>query len=144
MKMITINIKERTIVKPAEETPRVALWLSNVDIVAANVHYIVPIVYFYRCNGAADGFFKAGALRDALAKILVPYYPLAGRLRLDGAGRLEVDCNAEGVVFVEAETSATVADFGNFAPTLQMRKLVPAVDRSGKVSTCPLLLVQVC
>ena len=141
--MITINVKATTIVKPAEETPRGPLWLSSVDIVRSDVH--VLSAYFYKRNEAAnDGFFEAGALKDALAKILVPYYPMAGRLRLDATGRQEVDCNAEGALFVEAETDAAIADFGDFSPNLEMRKLVPPIDRSGGLSSFPLFLAQVC
>ncbi|POO03026.1 Transferase [Trema orientale] len=136
-----INVRETTMIRPAEETPRDALWLSNMDLMTAEVH--VPTVYFYR-HSEADNFFDAAILKDALGKVLVPFYPLAGRLRIDNTGRLEVDCNAEGVLFVEAETSSVLDELGDFTPTMELRKLVPPVDRSRGVSSFSLLVLQIC
>ena len=135
-----INIKEMTVVKPAEETPRHALWLSNLDLMTTSAH--ITNVYFYRNNGAAN-FFDNAVLKAALAKVLVPFYPLAGRLRCNKDGRLEINCNSEGVRFVVAETCSGVDDLGDFAPTTELRKLTPVIDRSGGISSFPILAVQV-
>ncbi|KAL5574432.1 hypothetical protein UlMin_016131 [Ulmus minor] len=104
-----------------------------------------PSVYFYRrpSGGGAANFFDAAVLKKALSKILVPFYPVAGRLRRDDRGRIEIDCNAEGVLFVEAETDAVIDDFGDFAPTPELKRLIPAVDVSGGISSYPLLVLQV-
>ncbi|KAL0342194.1 UNVERIFIED_CONTAM: Shikimate O-hydroxycinnamoyltransferase [Sesamum calycinum] len=69
--------------------------------------------------------------------------PHGGRLKRDKDGRLEIDCNAEGVLFVEAESDAVVDDFGDFAPTLELRRLIPPVDYSQGISTFPLVVLQV-
>ncbi|XP_076901189.1 benzyl alcohol O-benzoyltransferase-like [Bidens hawaiensis] len=54
----------------------------------------------------------ASVIRDALAKLLVFYYPLAGRV-VEGSGKkLMVDCTGEGVVFIEAEADVTLEQFG--------------------------------
>ncbi|KAI3455220.1 hypothetical protein Pfo_011883 [Paulownia fortunei] len=68
---------------------------------------------------------------------------MAGRLKRDEDGRIAIDCNAEGVLFVEAESDGVVDDFGEFAPTLELRGLIPAVDYSQGISTYPLLVLQV-
>nr|AEM63675.1 hydroxycinnamoyl CoA shikimate/quinate hydroxycinnamoyl transferase [Platycodon grandiflorus] len=135
-----IEVRESTMVKPAEETPIKTLWNSNVDLVVPNFH--TPSVYFYRPNGSAN-FFDAKVLKDALSQILVPFYPMGGRLKRDEDGRIEIDCNGEGVLFVEAETDGVVDDFGDFAPTLELRKLIPSVDYSLEISAIPLLVLQV-
>jgi len=139
-KMI-INVKESTMVQPAEETPQRGLWNSNVDLVVPRFH--TPSVYFYRPTGAPN-FFDAKVLKGALSKALVPFYPMAGRLRRDEDGRIEINCNAEGVLFVEAETTSVIDDFADFAPTLELKQLIPTVDYSGGISTYPLLVLQVC
>ncbi|MBA0636004.1 hypothetical protein Godav_021900, partial [Gossypium davidsonii] len=72
-----ITIKESTIVRPAEGTPKRSLWNSNLDIVMAKYH--LPTIYNYKPNGSSD-FFDTGRLKVALSKILVPFYPIAGRL----------------------------------------------------------------
>lgn len=135
-----VNVKESTMVRPAGETPRWSLWNANVDLVVPRFH--TPSVYFYRPNGAAN-FFDPQVMKEALSKALVPFYPMAGRLKRDEDGRIEIDCNGEGVLFVEAETNSVIDDFGDFAPTLELRQLIPTVDYSGGISTYPLLVLQV-
>ncbi|OAY52675.1 shikimate O-hydroxycinnamoyltransferase [Manihot esculenta] len=134
-----IDVKESTLVKPAEETPRRGLWNANVDLVVPRFH--TPSVYFYRPTGALN-FFDPNVVKEGLSKALVQFYPMAGRLRRDEDGRIEIDCNAEGVLFVVAETSSVIDDFGDFAPTLELKKLIPSVDYSGGISTYPLLVLQ--
>ncbi|PSR89370.1 Shikimate O-hydroxycinnamoyltransferase [Actinidia chinensis var. chinensis] len=135
-----IEVREATMVRPEKETPKRRLWNSNVDLVVPSFH--TPSVYFYRPNGS-DNFFDAQVVRDALSRVLVPFYPMAGRLARDEDGRIEIDCNGEGVLFVEARTDSSIDDFGDFAPTLELRQLVPAVDYSKGISSNPLLVLQV-
>eukprot|EP00268_Persea_americana_P065676 TRINITY_DN8812_c0_g2_i1.p1 TRINITY_DN8812_c0_g2~~TRINITY_DN8812_c0_g2_i1.p1 ORF type:complete len:436 (-),score=42.68 TRINITY_DN8812_c0_g2_i1:338-1645(-) len=139
MKMM-INVKESTMVRPAQDTPRGSLWNSNVDLVVPRMH--TPSVYFYRPNGATN-FFDAQMLKEALSKALVPFYPMAGRLKRDEDGRIEIDCNGSGVLFVEAVTDANIDDFGDFAPTMELKRLLPVVDYSGDISSYALLVLQV-
>lgn len=127
-------------VRPAEETPLRRLWNSNVDLVVPSFH--TPSVYFYRPNGSSN-FFDPQVLKDALSRVLVQFYPMAGRLGRDEDGRIEINCNAEGVLFVEAETPSLIDDFGDFAPTVELRQLIPAVDYSKDISFNPLLVLQV-
>ncbi|XP_073317598.1 shikimate O-hydroxycinnamoyltransferase-like [Primulina huaijiensis] len=135
-----IDVKNSTVVAPAAATPNVSLWIANVDVVAASYH--LSSVYFYRPTGAED-FFDPAVLKEALGRVLVPFYPLAGRLKRDGNGRLEIDCKAEGVLFVEAECEGVVDDFGDFAPTMELRRLIPAVDYTPGISSYPLSVLQV-
>ncbi|CDO98242.1 unnamed protein product [Coffea canephora] len=135
-----IEVKESTMVRPAQETPGRNLWNSNVDLVVPNFH--TPSVYFYRPTGSSN-FFDAKVLKDALSRALVPFYPMAGRLKRDEDGRIEIECNGEGVLFVEAESDGVVDDFGDFAPTLELRRLIPAVDYSQGISSYALLVLQV-
>ncbi|KAE9467679.1 hypothetical protein C3L33_00411, partial [Rhododendron williamsianum] len=132
-----IEVRESTLVRPAQETPARRLWNSNVDLVVPCFH--TSSVYFYRPNGSPN-FFDAESLKSALSRVLVPFYPMAGRLARDDDGRIEIDCNAEGVLFVVADTGAAVDDFGDFAPTLELRQLIPAVDYSLGISSYPLLV----
>ncbi|KAM6586062.1 hypothetical protein CsatB_013064 [Cannabis sativa] len=140
MEKLVIEVKESTMVKPATETPQRILWNSNLDLVIPSIH--TPSVYFYRPTGAAN-FFDAGVMKQALSKALVPFYPMAGRLRRDDDGRIEIDCNADGVLFVEAESNFVIDDFGDFAPTPELRRLIPPVDYSGGIASYPLLVLQV-
>lgn len=135
-----ITVRDSTMVGPAQETPRRILWNANVDLVVPNFH--TPSVYFYRPTGSSN-FFEARILKDALSRALVPFYPMAGRLMKDEDGRVEIDCQGQGVLFVEAESDGVIDEFGDFAPTLELRKLIPAVDYSLGIESYSLLVLQV-
>ncbi|KAH9300135.1 hypothetical protein KI387_011718, partial [Taxus chinensis] len=48
-------------------------------------------------------------IREALLRVLVYYYPLAGKMRnMPQDGKLKVVCNVDGVVFVEATSPNTL------------------------------------
>ncbi|XP_009760608.1 shikimate O-hydroxycinnamoyltransferase-like [Nicotiana sylvestris] len=136
-----IEVKESTMVKPATDTPQTNLWNSNVDLVVPNFH--TPSVYFYRPLSSASNFFDSNMLKEALSKALVPFYPMAGRLKRDEDGRIEIECIGQGVLFVEAESDGIVDDFGDFAPTLKLRRLIPAVDYSQGIHSYALLVLQI-
>uniref|UniRef100_A0A453GUT3 hydroxycinnamoyl-CoA:5-hydroxyanthranilate N-hydroxycinnamoyltransferase n=2 Tax=Aegilops tauschii subsp. strangulata TaxID=200361 RepID=A0A453GUT3_AEGTS len=140
---ITVTVRRASMVRPAKELPRSRLWNSHLDLLVPRFH--TPSVYFYRCpeERAPEGFFDADRMRRALADALVTFYPMAGRLARDKDGRIEIDCNGEGVLFVEADApDATVADYGDFAPTMELKRLIPAVDYTEEISF-PLVLLQV-
>lgn len=135
-----VYVKESTLVAPAAATPSVRLWNSNLDLVMSSTH--MNSVYFYRPTGEPN-FFDTAELKAALGRALVYFYPLAGRLRKGEDRRLQIDCNAEGVLFVVAESDGVLDDFGDFAPRPEHRLLVPAVDYANDISTHPLMVAQV-
>ncbi|KAI5061996.1 hypothetical protein GOP47_0022535 [Adiantum capillus-veneris] len=141
-----VTIRRSKLVPPATETPKRVLWNSNVDLVIPRIH--TPSVYFYTRNndprGKKDDFFSFEVLEKALGRALVPFYPMAGRLLMSSKdGRLYLNCNAEGVLLVEAEVDAIIEDFGDFAPTLALKQLVPHVTYTNDISSYPLLVLQV-
>ncbi|KAE8735220.1 Shikimate O-hydroxycinnamoyltransferase [Hibiscus syriacus] len=128
-------------VTPCQDTPRTSLWVSNIDLVM--IPYHISLVYFYKSNGSS-GFFDTKVLREALSKVLVSFYPYAGRLGYDQNGRLEIVCNAEGVLFSVAETSSVMDDFvQDFSDGSKVPQLAPRFDYSGGISSYPLLGLQV-
>lgn len=73
------------------------------------------------------------------------YYPLAGRLK-DGYDRkLMVECNAEGVLFIEADANFTLEQLGDDIqpPCPYLNQLLYNVPGSDGILGCPLLLIQV-
>nr|XP_043607739.1 shikimate O-hydroxycinnamoyltransferase-like [Erigeron canadensis] len=135
-----IIVRESTMVKPAKVTPRIKLWSSNLDLFVPNIH--TRRVFFYRSNGDAN-FFDTKVMKDALSRALVAFYPLGGRLKEDETGRLEVDCQEQGALFVEAESDVVIDYFGEFAPTMELQMLIPAVDYSLPIESNPVLVLQV-
>ncbi|KAK9213522.1 hypothetical protein WN943_002910 [Citrus x changshan-huyou] len=139
--METIHVKESTIIRPAQETPRHCLRLSDLDLLMPASH--IPSVYFYRRPNYPSNLFEGGLLKEALSKVLVPFHPLAGRLGKDENGRIEIKCNGKGVLFIEAETSCVTDDFGDFESCLKLVQLVPPVDRTKDAYFHPLIMAQV-
>ncbi|XP_006280408.2 shikimate O-hydroxycinnamoyltransferase [Capsella rubella] len=135
-----IRVKQATIVKPAKETPTHSLWLSNLDLIQVRFH--MGKLYFYNLCSSSN-LPNTKSLIDALSKVLFLFYPAAGRLQKDKNGRLEVRCNGEGIMLVEAETDSTVQDIGLLTQSLDLSQLVPTIDYSGDISSFPLVLFQV-
>lgn len=139
--MAKVEVLSSGLVVPAEETPRDSIWLSNLDLAGRRGY--TPTVYFFHPNGD-PGFFSTDLMKDSLARALVAFYPLAGRLGLDGAGRVQVDCTGEGVVFVTARSEQYALEdlMNEFVPCGEMRDLlVPPTPAPNP--PCALLFVQV-
>ncbi|KAK7316761.1 hypothetical protein RJT34_00466 [Clitoria ternatea] len=133
-----VNILASHIVVPNEATPECHLWLSNNDHVAY-LDY-VSTIYAYKARHSNDVFER---MKNSLGEILVHYYPVAGRLRLKENGRMELECNAQGVLLLEAESSKTLDDYGDFLPSDEcVKELVPTRDPTQPVDQLPLLMVQ--
>ncbi|GJN16888.1 hypothetical protein PR202_gb03913 [Eleusine coracana subsp. coracana] len=93
---VELRIRQRvepSLVPPAEQTPNGLYYLSNLD---QNIAVIVQTVYLFRAAADNDSSSSFDVLRESLAKVLVAYYPLAGRLTMSGEGKLIVDCTGEG------------------------------------------------
>ncbi|CAA7400553.1 unnamed protein product [Spirodela intermedia] len=100
------------LVPPAGETKKGLYFLSNLD---QNIAVVVRTVY---CFGPATPPVAAAAvMREALGRVLVHYYPLAGRVVLSSEGKLAVDCTGEGAVFVEADAGCDLAALGDISST---------------------------
>ncbi|XP_072994980.1 benzyl alcohol O-benzoyltransferase-like [Typha latifolia] len=108
----TVRRGEPELVGPAEPTPNEVKPLSDIDD-QEGLRYYSSGIHLYRNDPSKKGVDPATVIKEALAKALVYYYPLAGRLR-EGAGRkLVVECSGEGVAFVEADADITVEDLGD-------------------------------
>ncbi|XP_037449711.1 putrescine hydroxycinnamoyltransferase 1-like [Triticum dicoccoides] len=132
-----VQVVESCFVMPAAATPGRALRLLPLDLMLANKGH-TPLVHFYRRCGSVgttkDDFFDVARLKTALGKALVAFYPLAGRLRPDAKGKLEIDCNGEGLPFLVARSRLTADDFSDFKPSPRLRRLfVPLVDDSAGI-----------
>ncbi|TVU25378.1 hypothetical protein EJB05_27872, partial [Eragrostis curvula] len=124
-----VQVKESSFIAPSEATPTKVLWLSPLDLLqATNGH--TPMVYLYRAKADGTAFFDMARIKEALAKALVAFYPLAGRLGVDENGRIEIICNSEGVLFVVADSDLTADDF-DFKPSPELGRIfVPRIEPS--------------
>ncbi|KAK3129347.1 hypothetical protein QOZ80_6BG0478130 [Eleusine coracana subsp. coracana] len=134
------------LVAPAAPTPREVKPLSDIDD-AEGMRFYSSGIHLYRNNknGHQD---PARVIREALGRALVPYYPLAGRLREEAGRKLVVDCGAQGVLFAEADADISADDFGDVQgppfPSFQ-RFMLESTTNAGSepVIDRPLLYIQV-
>lgn len=107
----------RSLVPPASATPRETLRLSVIDRVAG-LRHLVRSLHVFAAGGdkkrqQATAATPAKALREALGKALVDYYPFAGRFVVDdaeGGGETRVACTGEGAWFVEANAACSLEE----------------------------------
>ncbi|CAN4084741.1 unnamed protein product [Withania somnifera] len=137
-----VSLKNSWVVKPAEPTWIGRVSLSEFDQTFAVTH--VPTIYYYKF---CQDFVKSvddliNTLKTSLSEALVHFYPLAGRLRWISGSRLELECDASGVVLTEAETDAKLDDLGDFVLSPDYNSLFPRVDYTIPIDELPLLFVQ--
>ncbi|WMV33548.1 hypothetical protein MTR67_026933 [Solanum verrucosum] len=83
-------------------------------------------------------------IKAALGRALVPYYPLAGRVRArtNGSVGLEVVCRAQGAAFIQAASDLTAKEFeGAPRHNTQWRKLL-SLQVTDVLKGAPPLVVQ--
>ncbi|KAF7051788.1 hypothetical protein CFC21_059988 [Triticum aestivum] len=104
----TVAKSPPALVPPAGPTPGGTLPLSSIDKTAAVRVMVDFIQVFQSAPSSADD--QVAAMRQGFARALVPYYPVAGRIAEPSPGEPLVDCTGEGVWFVEAAASCSLAD----------------------------------
>ncbi|XP_042378841.1 acyl transferase 4-like [Zingiber officinale] len=123
------KVREELLV-PFEPTPCATLPLSSIDH-ALGLAYMQEMISVYPNNNREPrrrGVILPAAkvIRESLAKALVPYYPVAGRLVFYG-DRMEVACNGEGVWFVEAAvTGRSLNDWEAIPRSVVKEELLPS------------------
>ncbi|KAF8649148.1 hypothetical protein HU200_064413 [Digitaria exilis] len=112
---------------PSEAAPTKELWLSPLDLELFNRGH-TPVVFFYR-SGVA--FSDADRIKEGMAMALAAFYPLAGRLDVNGDGRAHISCNGVGALFVVARSDLKSDDLDFTKPSPELRGMfVPRVEPS--------------
>ncbi|XP_057972557.1 omega-hydroxypalmitate O-feruloyl transferase-like isoform X2 [Malania oleifera] len=142
-KRFELDVKQGapTLVPPAEETEKGLYFLSNLD---QNIAVIVRTIYCFKSDSKGNEE-AAEVLKSALAKVLVHYYPLAGRLTISSEGKLIVDCTGEGAVFVEAEADCAMEEIGDITKPdpVTLEKLVYDIPGAKNLLEIPPVVAQV-
>lgn len=122
---------------PNRPAPKHSLYLSNLDD-QKFLRFSIKYLYLFKKSVSLD------CLKCSLSKLLVDYYPLAGRLRAstEDDQKLEIDCNGEGAVFAEAFMDYTAEEFLEFSnkPNKSWRKLLYRVEARSFLDVPPLVV----
>eukprot|EP01018_Ginkgo_biloba_P029753 Gb_40572 [translate_table: standard] len=146
--MLNLKIKSKEIITPSSPTPQDLrqLQLSYYDQSVPRMY--VCHLYFYTITpspshdkeegGQMEDFMNVKGLKSSLAECLTYFYPLAGRLRETESSIIHIECNDEGVKFIEAQVEANVEDI-IFQPGTHLDILLPA---NQYITKEPLVLIQ--
>ncbi|KAI9118025.1 hypothetical protein K1719_010357 [Acacia pycnantha] len=124
-----------------------ALNLSNLDRQCPTLMYVV---FFY--NPLSQEAFKDvslssvfNSLKSGLEETLSVWYPAAGRLRVNQSdGKLNLWCNNEGAIIVEAQTPLRFSQLGDLSQYNEFfEKLVYKPSFHANFSNMPLVVAQV-
>ncbi|KAJ0079276.1 hypothetical protein Patl1_23958 [Pistacia atlantica] len=143
---LKVSIHDTSLIFPSQETPRKSIFLSNIDQV---LNFNVETLHFFPPHKDFPPHLVAEKLRNTLAKALVPYDFLAGRLKANPkTGRLEIDCNGGGAVFVVASSEYSLDEIGDLVyPNPAFKELICGSEIVneflGKDDDQPLCLVQI-
>lgn len=141
--VISIKKSEPVLVQPETKTSDGFYFLSNLD---QNIAVIIQTVYCFKPNDDKKSTESVSSvIRQALAKILVHFYPLAGSLTISSDGKLIVKCTNKGVPFVEAVADCDMEVLGDimFPDPAVLSKLVYIVPGAKNLLEMPLLTAQV-
>ncbi|KAK4385323.1 Omega-hydroxypalmitate O-feruloyl transferase [Sesamum angolense] len=107
----SVQVNDAVLITPSEPTPHHILQLSALDS-QLFVRFTFEYLLVYKPRHVLDRAAATENVKSALGRALVPYYPLAGRVRnrADGMG-LEVVCRGQGALFIDAVSDSTVSEF---------------------------------
>ncbi|GLJ42529.1 hypothetical protein SUGI_0881750 [Cryptomeria japonica] len=143
-KELKVKRFEPVMVAPSLPSPKTILPLSSIDnrpILRRNIFNSL-LVYNGRDNISAE---PSNIIREALSRVLVYYFPFAGRLRSKENGEVEVECTGEGALFVEAmadNSLSVLGDLDDVTPSFQ-RLLFSLPLTTTPIENFHLLVVQV-
>ncbi|XP_047308936.1 spermidine coumaroyl-CoA acyltransferase-like [Impatiens glandulifera] len=106
-----VDKKDIFLVTPSKPTPSCVLSFSSVDN-DNNIELLVYTIHVYKASHDQENNLHddpACLIKDALSRVLVHYYPMAGKLKRNIDGKLRITCNAEGVPYVEAVASCSLS-----------------------------------
>ncbi|KAK9221218.1 hypothetical protein WN944_009644 [Citrus x changshan-huyou] len=146
--VLSVTRQAPELIVPARPTPRELKQLSDIDD-QESFRFPIPVIFLYKNNSASSPPVlkekdPVKVIKEAISEALVYYYPFASRL-IEGPNRkLMVDCNGEGILFLEAEGNFKLEQLGGAIqpPCPYLEQLIYNIPDSEGILGCPLLLIQ--
>ncbi|XP_021724301.1 shikimate O-hydroxycinnamoyltransferase-like [Chenopodium quinoa] len=140
---LKVTIQDSCLIYSPQENEQKNMFLSNIDQV---LNFDVQTIHFFNPNPEFPPKIVFEKLKNALQKLLVPYYFLPGRIKVNTeTGRIEVDCKNAGIGFVVASCEYTLDELGDLVyPNPAFEELLTKeLDATLGVEGHPLCIVQV-
>ncbi|XP_057965553.1 acyltransferase GLAUCE-like [Malania oleifera] len=145
--MADVKLVEKFFIRPAMQTDRRRIFLSNID--QTLVTYQESVSFFGPPPTQMSFSEAVSSLYQAIGQMLVAYDFLGGRLvpSLEDGDRLEIDCNGAGMVVVAATIDCELSQFGDLmTPKSEFRPLVAFLHEKDEdkmdMKEKPLMLLQ--
>ncbi|BFI29347.1 hypothetical protein MPTK2_3g01570 [Marchantia polymorpha subsp. ruderalis] len=139
---VTITRTGACHVKPALQVEEHWFPLSNMDRLMPSVYEHAYFVY-ESTKGRAFGDVVA-SLKRTLSEVLVPYYPLAGRMRNPEQGIYQVHCDGTGAEFAEAHADCDLDELDYHQPgPILGKKLAPPTIFTAEDGSLPPVSIQI-
>ncbi|XP_057767471.1 stemmadenine O-acetyltransferase-like [Salvia miltiorrhiza] len=130
-----IEVVCKEVIRPSSPTPTHLRDFKLSFIDERIPHFHGPLIIYYSLNEnekmKQQQQEMVGRLKSSLSDALVKFYPLAGRMK----GQIFVDCNDDGILYVEAEADGRILDIIKSDPQSGLLdKLTPFIT-TGTLST---------
>ncbi|GMP78236.1 hypothetical protein CsSME_00034255 [Camellia sinensis var. sinensis] len=122
-----VVVTSKQTIKPSNQTPHYLCQLKLSFLDQKQQPHYLPFVYFYASglNKATSVRRRSEKLKKSLSETLSWFYPLAGRVK----DNLFVDCNDEGVPFLEVQVESSLDHVvGQSNCNSQLNNLFPYPD----------------
>ncbi|KAL5552679.1 hypothetical protein UlMin_040080 [Ulmus minor] len=118
---IEVELFSNETIKPSSPTPNNLRHYQFSFLDQLNPKVYIPLVFYYASN--INGYSEISIhLKKSLSEALTLYYPLAGRVKNDTF----IDCNDEGIPFIDAQVKAQLSDVTEKPlPPCELNKFLP-------------------
>ncbi|KAK9713133.1 hypothetical protein RND81_06G005400 [Saponaria officinalis] len=135
-----LKLISEEIIKPMQPTPTHLRYLKRSLFDHANGPVLMPLVFFHTKHHTLSTSTILHRLKSSLPATLSLFYPLAGRAQ----GKNYIDCNDDGVSYVQAELPSTnLSEIVHRADVSLLDKLLPSDDNEQGGYSKLLLAIQV-
>ncbi|OMO81449.1 Transferase [Corchorus olitorius] len=125
MKKVEVEVISKEMVQPSSPTPdRLRSYqLSFLDqLTPSTIYNALVLFYPGLCDTEANKIRISDQLKQSISKALTYFYPLAGRITSE---KLFVDCNDEGIPFLETRVNCQLSDVINNPVPSELNKFLP-------------------
>ena len=130
---LEVEVISKQIIKPSSPTPHELCHYQLSSLDQSNLPVYNHLVLFYPTKSDVQIEYIKNILdhlKLSVSKALTYFYPLAGRIK----DNLFVDCNDEGISFMEAQVKCRLSDFLQSPVPKELNKLFPfALDDAAEL-----------